>query len=622
MRKGVDSDDADFIQFKGGREMNRIGSIKAELLFVLALQVLVGCGGGNGGNQPPAVSITRPQDGASYPYGEPIGFVGSATDPEDGTLTGDNLVWTASPGGEIGTGRSCTCNDLSVGLHRIRLTATDSQGASGYDSIVIEITPGNWPPTVTITGPLDGASFVVGTTIIFGGGATDPEEGLLTGDSLVWTASPDWIIGTGELIMYSNLLIGTYTITLTATDAEGGSGSASVEIHVTPPNLPPEVGIESPPDGSSFYATCPIDFVGSAVDPEEGALTGDSLIWSSSIDAHLGNGEALMRDDLSEGAHDIRLFARDSAGGTGYEYSAIDVQRTFLHILSIDPAAFPTIESTLLVNTASGRNCHLTEDNFAVDEDDVPQVIDSVICGATDRMVADIVVVFDDSGSMSDDIAEMQAQATSFANEILGAGVDAWFGLITTVNWPEIDLQLTADVWAFQAAVDRLTASGGTEPSLEGVMLGLNQMQWRPEALKVFLVITDELSNGDTYTMEEVIRAVNAAGGTVFSVSEDYRASGVAPFDKEGTTHLKQGDITEHDVRVLAEETGGIWLNIHEADFSLIVDEIVNWFMSLYRVVYTTSNQIVDYVVRYTRIIVADPLEGVGGDCHTYQALQ
>ena len=26
--------------------------------------------------------------------------------------------------------------------------------------------------------------------------------------------------------------------------------------------------------------------------------------------------------------------------------------------------------------------------------------------------------------------------------------------------------------------------------------------------------------------------------------------------------------------------------------------------------------------VRYVRIIVADPLEGGGGDCHTYQALQ
>lgn len=131
----------------------------------------------------------------------------------------------------------------------------------------------------------------------------------------------------------------------------------------------------------------------------------------------------------------------------------------------------------------------------------------------------------------------------------------------------------------------------------------------------------DEPSNGDTYTMAEVIKAVNAAGGTVFSVSEDYRVKGAFPVDKEGATYLKQGDINEHDVRVLAEETGGIWLDIHEADFSLIVDEIVKWFMSLYKVVYTTSNQIVDYVVRYTRIIVAHPIEGVGGDCHTYQAL-
>jgi len=601
--------------------MSRNSPVTVTFLLALTLHLVAGCGGGNGGNQPPAVTITSPQDGASYPYGEPVSFAGNANDPEEGRLTGDSLAWTAAPGGDIGTGQSCTCDDLSVGTHRIRLDATDSQGASGFDSIIIDITPSNRRPTVTIEGPLDGSSFVVGTTIVFGGSATDAEDGVLTGDSLIWSATPGGIIGTGELITYGDLTIGSYTITLTATDSQGGSGSASVEIHVTPPNQPPQVDIVSPPDGSGFYETCPITFVGSVVDPEEGVLTGDNLVWSSSIDLYLGNGEAFMRDDLSEGAHGIRLFATDSAGGTGYEYIAIDVERTFVHVLSIDRAAFPTIECTLLVDTDSGRNCHLTEDNVAADEDDVPQVIDSVICGATDRMVADIVVVFDDSGSMGDDIEEMQAQATTFAGEILDAGVDAWFGLITTVDWPEIDLQLTADVGAFQAAVDTLTASGGTEPSLDGVMLGLEQMMWRPEALKVFLVITDELSNGDTYTMEEVIRAVNAAGGTVFSVSEDYRVRGSVPVDKEGTTHTKQGDINEHDVRVLAEETGGIWLDIHEADFSLIVDEIVRWFTSLYRLIYTTSNQTLDYVVRYTRIIVADPIEGVGGDCHTYQAL-
>ena len=67
-----------------------------------ALLVLAGCGGGSsdndGGNtenRPPEPVITSPADGATFRAGDRIEFRASASDPEDGELADDRLVWWA-----------------------------------------------------------------------------------------------------------------------------------------------------------------------------------------------------------------------------------------------------------------------------------------------------------------------------------------------------------------------------------------------------------------------------------------------------------------------------------------------------------------------------------------------
>ncbi len=94
-----------------------------------------------GTNTSPTASITSPTDGSTFTGRDTITFSGTGEDAEDGSLTGDSLVWTSSTDGEIGTGTSFEKSDLSVGAHTITLTATDSVGASGSDSVGIIIEP-------------------------------------------------------------------------------------------------------------------------------------------------------------------------------------------------------------------------------------------------------------------------------------------------------------------------------------------------------------------------------------------------------------------------------------------------------------------------------------------------
>jgi hypothetical protein len=114
--------------------------------------VLVPGSGGGGANTAPSVSITSPADGASFPSGTSISFSGSASDPEDGDLTG-SLVWTSSLVGQIGTGGSFSAV-LSDGTHTITASATDSGGLNSSASITVVVQPtaGNTVKVASLTG--------------------------------------------------------------------------------------------------------------------------------------------------------------------------------------------------------------------------------------------------------------------------------------------------------------------------------------------------------------------------------------------------------------------------------------------------------------------------------------
>ncbi|MFL5319098.1 MAG: PKD domain-containing protein [Myxococcaceae bacterium] len=271
-----------------------------------------------GGNKPPAATISQPSNNAQVTLGANVSFAGSATDPEDGALTGASLSWTSSKDGALGTGGSFSKTNLTQGAHVVTLTATDSKGLTGAATVNFTVNaPNNQPPTVSITAPANNFTAFFGTNITFTGAATDPEDGALTGASLAWTSSKDGAIGTGASMSSSTLSTGSHTIRLTATDSGGNSAVASIAISILPQNQPPVVSITSPTNNQSFTAGTVVQLRGTANDPEDGALTGNSLTWRSDRDGVLGNGASLDTSSLSVGVHQLTLTALDSGGRSG-----------------------------------------------------------------------------------------------------------------------------------------------------------------------------------------------------------------------------------------------------------------------------------------------------------------
>ena len=92
------------------------------------------------GNTLPTVTITAPADESGFNQGAPITFSGTATDLEDGDLTG-SISWTSSLNGAIGSGGSFTTSSLSLGTHTITASVTDAGGASRSSIISVTVNP-------------------------------------------------------------------------------------------------------------------------------------------------------------------------------------------------------------------------------------------------------------------------------------------------------------------------------------------------------------------------------------------------------------------------------------------------------------------------------------------------
>lgn len=85
----------------------------------------------------------------------------------------------------------------------------------------------------------------------------------------------------------------------------------------------PEATIANPTNGGYFLN--PVLLTGSGLDPEDGPVTGEFLVWTSDVDGFLGYDESLSVG-LSVGAHTITLEATDDDGYTGTTSVSIIVE--------------------------------------------------------------------------------------------------------------------------------------------------------------------------------------------------------------------------------------------------------------------------------------------------------
>ncbi len=112
-------------------------------------------------NERPLVTIQSPEDALRFAEGATVDFRALISDP-NGLEDVDSLMWTSSIDGDIGgdttrlpdsEGYAVMSAVLSPGEHAITLTATDSGGLTGTDTLQVNISNDGEAPTVELLSP-------------------------------------------------------------------------------------------------------------------------------------------------------------------------------------------------------------------------------------------------------------------------------------------------------------------------------------------------------------------------------------------------------------------------------------------------------------------------------------
>jgi hypothetical protein len=183
-------------------------------------------------NTLPTASITAPTTGTAYLVGAPVSIDATATDP-DGTIT---LVEFLVDGNVVGSSTAAGPNyslsptwTATVGSHNLTVRATDNLGGQFTSSPAVVILVGAViAPTVSITSPASGATFVLGDTPTITATANDADGTVSQVEFFVDGISIGVDAGAGP--SYSApwpVVIGNHTITAVATDDDNATGTSA-----------------------------------------------------------------------------------------------------------------------------------------------------------------------------------------------------------------------------------------------------------------------------------------------------------------------------------------------------------------------------------------------------------
>lgn len=183
-------------------------------------------------NQPPAVYVDSPADGATFDSGSWIAFEGTAIDGQDGDLSA-GLSWVSSLDGPIGSGGSFSAT-LSDGKHTVTASVTDSDGATGSasTSVVVGALPAE-PTVVSVSavsyateGGRDGRKHLL-VTVGLKDDLQNPVPNasvsikVSVGGSVYWAGTGVTGSDGGATFKLSNAPSGAYATTVTAVAAQG-----------------------------------------------------------------------------------------------------------------------------------------------------------------------------------------------------------------------------------------------------------------------------------------------------------------------------------------------------------------------------------------------------------------
>jgi 2',3'-cyclic-nucleotide 2'-phosphodiesterase (5'-nucleotidase family) len=227
-------------------------------------------------NEAPTAVISAPANNASFTA--PAGFTVTATAADtDGTVTKVGFFLDAVALGEDNSAPfSAEVAGLAQGSYTLTAVATDNLGVTATSAPVTVVVgpPNTIAPTVTLTAPVNGASFLAPANILL---TVDAED---TDGSLAKVEFFNGLVKLGEdtsapyAFEWSGVVAGQYTLTARATDNLTAATTSAAAIINVAVNQPPTIQLTTPADVATAQgASGSLALAATVTDPETQPLT-------------------------------------------------------------------------------------------------------------------------------------------------------------------------------------------------------------------------------------------------------------------------------------------------------------------------------------------------------------
>ena len=185
-------------------------------------------------NASPAVSITAPANNAVYLAPANITVSATAADADGSVTRVDFYQGTSLIGGASAAPFSISWTNVAAGSYSLTALATDNAGAATTSSpVTVRV---NAAPTVSLTGPVNNATFTSPASINLAATASDPDGTIVKVEFYQGTTLLATVTAAPYAYTWTNVQPGSYSLSARATDDLGATTTSSpVAVTVSAP---------------------------------------------------------------------------------------------------------------------------------------------------------------------------------------------------------------------------------------------------------------------------------------------------------------------------------------------------------------------------------------------------
>ncbi|UOQ51838.1 glycosyl hydrolase family 18 protein [Hymenobacter cellulosivorans] len=224
------------------------------------------------------------------------------------------IVWSAS-----GDWLDLASNTTTYGGKLVFSPNTKAPLVNKLNEVFASGTAANTPPTVSLTGPANNATFAAPAAITLTANAADANGTVSKVEFFQGTSKLGEDLTAPYSFSWTGVAAGTYSITARATDNAGAattSAAVSVTVTGTTTNTPPTVSLTAPTGGSSYTAPASITLSANAADANGTVSKVEFFQGSTKLGEDLTAPYSYSWTGVAAGTYSITARATDNAGAT------------------------------------------------------------------------------------------------------------------------------------------------------------------------------------------------------------------------------------------------------------------------------------------------------------------